>query len=75
MDVSNDAGFRFKNLSVYQCLIKGEEVQNKNTINYEKNRVVKVSPSGSHLAPARFQGPSPPEAPVHSSLLPRPEAF
>ena len=36
MDANRDAGFRFGNLNVNECLIKGESVQNRNTINNEK---------------------------------------
>ena len=36
MESSKDAGFRFGNLSVEECISKGESVQNKNTLNNEK---------------------------------------
>ena len=39
MDADRDAGFRFGNLSVDQCLTKGEHVQNRNTLNNEKKCV------------------------------------
>ena len=39
MDSTKDAGFRFSNLSVDECITKGHEVQNKNTLNNEKKCV------------------------------------
>ena len=36
MDSIRDTRFRFGNLSVEECLTKGKEVQNKNTMNNEK---------------------------------------
>ena len=39
MDSSKDAGFRFGKLSVDECIPKGQEVQNKNTINNQKKAV------------------------------------
>ena len=39
MDAAPDAGFRFGNLNVEECISKGKEVQNRNTINNEKKAV------------------------------------
>ena len=39
MDASKDAGFRFGNLSVDECITKGEQIQNRNTLNNEKKCV------------------------------------
>ena len=39
MDDSKDAGFCFGNLNLDECLTKGKEVQNKNTLNSEKKAV------------------------------------
>ena len=34
-----DAGFRFGNLNLDECITKGKEIQNKNTLNNEKKSV------------------------------------
>ena len=39
MDASKDAGFRFGNLNLDECITKGKEIQNKNTLNNEKKSV------------------------------------
>ena len=39
MDASKDAGFHFGNLSVDECITKGVEVQNRNTLLSEKKAV------------------------------------
>ena len=37
-----DAGFRFGNLNLDECITKGKEIQNKNTLNNEKKSVAIV---------------------------------
>ena len=39
MDSNKDTGFQFGKLNIKECLTKGHEVQNKNTINNEKKAV------------------------------------
>ena len=39
MDSSKDAPFRFGTLNVEQCITKGKEVQNRNTLNNEKKAI------------------------------------
>ena len=39
MDASKDTGFRFGKLTVKECIAKGHQVQNRNTINNEKKAV------------------------------------